>query len=124
MIEFECNIQRVAENEISDFAKTQLTLPEKIDPSDAMSWQHHLYSKLGSKKPSQVTVNSSATTATKTANQQAQLDELVERIVAMAKVLYGLHVVSIFHRPTDLEFSSPRMSKDFNSFSCLYLAII
>ena len=85
----------MAEHEICDFARTQLTLPEKIDPSDAMSWQHHLYSKLGSKKPSQVTITASATTAAKTANQQALLDELVERIVAMAKVLYGLHVVSI-----------------------------
>ena len=85
----------MAENEIVDFAKTQLTLPEKIDPSDAMSWQHHLYSKLGTKKPSQVIVSPVSTNA-KTANQQALLDELVERIVAMAKVLYGLHVVSTF----------------------------
>ena len=42
-----------------------------------------------------MTITASATTAAKTANQQALLDELVERIVAMAKVLYGLHVVSL-----------------------------
>ena len=84
----------MAEHEILDFAKTQLTLPDKIDPSDAMSWQHHLYSKLGSKKPSPTIVT--ANTSTKAnANQQAILDELVERILAMAKVLFGLHMVKI-----------------------------
>ena len=60
-----------------------------------MSWQHHLYSKLGSKKPH--TIVTTPTTSTKnTANQQALLDELVERIVTMAKVLYGLHTVILF----------------------------
>lgn len=85
-------MQKVAEHEIVDFAKTQLTLPDKIDPSDAMSWQHHLYSKLGSKKPSPTIVGTAVSTKAN-ANQQAILDELVERIVAMAKVLFGLHMV-------------------------------
>lgn len=87
------SIQRVAEHEIIDFAKTQLTLPDKIDPSDAMSWQHYLYSKLGSKKPNPVANSGPAVNAKANANQQALLDELVERIVAMAKVLFGLHMV-------------------------------
>ena len=81
----------MVETEIFDFAKTQLTLPDKIDPSDKMSWQHHLYSKLGSKKPNQAL--DGTVTPAKAANQQAILDELVERIVAMAKVLFGLHMV-------------------------------
>lgn len=85
----------MAEHEIVDFAKTQLTLPDKIDPSDSMSWQHHLYSKLGSKKPSHTIVGTPVSTKAN-ANQQAILDELVERIVAMAKVLFGLHMVIIF----------------------------
>jgi ryanodine receptor 2 len=85
--------QRVPDHEIIEFAKTQLTLPDKIDPSDVMSWQHHLYSKLGSKKPHNITAVTTATTAKNSANQQAILDELVERIVTMAKVLYGLHTV-------------------------------
>ena len=80
------------EREIIDFAKTQLTLPDKIDPSDAMSWQHYLYSKLGSKKPSPA-IAGVADTGKMNANHQAILDELVERIVAMAKVLFGLHMV-------------------------------
>lgn len=88
-------MQKVAEHEIVDFAKTQLTLPDKIDPSDAMSWQHHLYSKLGSKKPN--TSPEGVVATTKSANQQALLDELVDRIVAMAKVLFGLHMVTPFH---------------------------
>lgn len=64
-----------------DFVKTQLTLPDKIDPADEMSWQHYLYSKLGSKKD-----------GGEVAKPQ-QIDEVVDRIVAMAKVLYGLHMV-------------------------------
>jgi ryanodine receptor 2 len=57
-----------------------------------MSWQHYLYSKLGSKKPSPA-IAGVADTGKKNANHQAILDELVERIVAMAKVLFGLHMV-------------------------------
>lgn len=85
-------LKKVVEREIVDFAKTQLTLPDKIDPSDAMSWQHYLYSKLGSKKPSPA-ITGATDSSKKNANHQAILDELVERIVAMAKVLYGLHMI-------------------------------
>ncbi|KAG1681767.1 Ryanodine receptor [Nymphon striatum] len=72
-------LKRVNEADISDDIKMQLTLPDKIDPSDSMNWQHHLYSKLGSKKSSDISI---------------PLDTLVERIIDMAKVLYGLHVAS------------------------------
>jgi hypothetical protein len=64
-----------------EFAKIQLTLPDKIDPADEMSWQHYLYSKLGQKK-------------TDEEGKPMKIDEIVERIVAMSKVLYGLHMVS------------------------------
>jgi ryanodine receptor 2 len=74
--------------EIVDFCKTQLTLPDKIDPADEMSWQHYLYSKLGSKKE---VAEGSGTPAPD--EKTKQIEELVERIVAMAKVLYGLHMV-------------------------------
>jgi hypothetical protein len=85
----------LAENEILDFAKTQLTLPDKIDLSDAMSWQHHLYSKLGTKKtPSDQ--NDLSNKGSPVKDKQQQLDELVDRIVAMAKVLFGLHMVYIY----------------------------
>lgn len=76
----------MAEYDINDFAKTQLTLPDKLDPADEMSWQHYLYSQLGSKKSVQIgTVDN---------NGKNQIEETVERIVAMSKVLYGLHMVS------------------------------
>lgn len=68
------------EYDIHEFIKTQLTLPYKIDPADEMSWQHYLYSKLGSKKDT-VEV------------KPQQIDDVVDRIMAMAKVLYGLHMV-------------------------------
>lgn len=67
--------------DVIQFVKIQLTLPDKPDPADEMSWQHYLYSKLGSKK---------GTTEIK----PQQVDEVADRIVAMAKVLYGLHMVN------------------------------
>lgn len=69
------------ECEIREFVKTQLTLPDKINPTDEMSWQHYLYSKLGNKRDS-IEI------------KPQQIDEVVDRIVAMAKVLFGLHMVS------------------------------
>ncbi|KAJ8959410.1 hypothetical protein NQ318_022100 [Aromia moschata] len=50
-----------------------------------MSWQHYLYSQLGSKKSVTVTIVDN--------NGKNQLDETVDRIVAMSKVLYGLHMI-------------------------------
>ncbi len=70
------------EDDISDFVRNQLTLAIELDPSDALSWQHHLYSTLGSKK----TVSASEM-------KPEALDLLIRRIVAMGKVLYGLHMV-------------------------------
>jgi len=82
------------ESDISDFTKTQLTLPDKIDPSDAMSWQHHLYSKLGNKKPGAEENDLKVKQSNVNMTKQQILDELVDRIVAMAKVLFGLHMVN------------------------------
>ncbi|KAG8317291.1 Ryanodine receptor 2 [Homalodisca vitripennis] len=75
-------LKKMPEYDIVEFAKIQLTLPDKLDPGDEMSWQHYLYSKLGSKK---VNVIDGA--------KPQQLDEVVDRIVAMAKVLFGLHMI-------------------------------
>ncbi|GFT04011.1 ryanodine receptor, partial [Nephila pilipes] len=69
---------KVQEYDIFDYIKLTLTLPDKIDPSDVMSWQHYLYSKLGTKRES---------------TQKVSPDELVEKIIDMAKVLYGLHMI-------------------------------
>ena len=74
--------QKMADEDITEFVKNQLILPVKIDPADELSWQHHLYSTLGNKKPSQVSDM-----------KKEALDLLVQRIVALGKVLFGLHMV-------------------------------
>lgn len=76
-------LSQTEEEEITEFCKNQLTLPNKYDPSDALCWQHHLYSTLGSKQ---------CVSADQMKSEELEL--LVNRIVAMGKVLYGLHVVS------------------------------
>lgn len=68
--------------DVIQFVKTQLTLPDKLDPADEMSWQHYLYSKLGNKKGTTEMI------------KPQQVDEVTDRIFAMAKVLYGLHMVN------------------------------
>ena len=85
-------LKKKPESDIFDFVRTQLTLPDKIDPSDDMSWQHYLYSKLGSKKPA---TGNELVAVEKTVIKDPQMaaELLVERIVEMAKVLYGLHMV-------------------------------
>ena len=61
-----------------------------MDPCDALNWQHTLYSRLGGGR---VVVISEEDDSKK---QEPTLDDTVERIVAMAKVLHGLHIVSSF----------------------------
>lgn len=78
------------EYEVIEFARTQLTLPDKLDPADEMSWQHYLYSKLGKKE--QIVQDTLEKSDKKPENK---IEDTVERIVAMAKVLYGLHMVSV-----------------------------
>lgn len=79
--------QKVLETEIRDFAKTQLTLPDKFNPSDSMNWQHTLYSRLGGGRVPREDDDDKKLVPT--------VDDTVVRIVAMAKVLYGLHIVSL-----------------------------
>lgn len=81
------------EYDVIEFARTQLTLPDKLDPADEMSWQHYLYSKLGKKEilPEEVPEKQQANNEK---NKEKIIEETVERIVAMAKVLFGLHMVS------------------------------
>lgn len=80
------------------FAKTQLTLPDKTDPSDAMNWQHTLYSRLGGGRVPREDDDEKKLVPT--------VDETVDNIVAMAKVLYGLHIVSI-----DARFKEPFLTR-------------
>ena len=81
-------LQKLADEQIVEFVKNQLTLPDKLNPADELNWQHHLYSTLGNKKsvpPSEM--------------KKEALDLLIDRIVAMGKVLFGLHIID--HPPTD-----------------------
>lgn len=80
------------EYDVIEFARTQLTLPDKLDPADEMSWQHYLYSKLGKKDPLPDELPEKIITDEK--KKEKLIEETVERIVAMAKVLFGLHMVS------------------------------
>lgn len=84
------------ETDVIEFARTQLTLPDKLDPADEMSWQHYLYSKLGKREPQPIDAaeKQPATTTTIEKSKEKIIEETVERIVAMAKVLFGLHMVS------------------------------
>lgn len=89
-------LKKLPEHEIAEFAKTQLTLPDKIDPADEMSWQHYLYSKLGQQKEIMEPLT--------TGGVKVQLvDDVVSRITDMAKVLYGLHMVIFFTHLYELE---------------------
>jgi ryanodine receptor 2 len=81
-------LQKVPDEEITDFVSNQLTLPGNSDPADELSWQHHLYSTLGNK--TQVSAGEL---------KKEALDLLVQRIAAMGKVLYGLHIID--HPPLD-----------------------
>ncbi len=49
-----------------------------MEHDESLQWQKSLYKKIGSKKGSQ---------------QDFHLDYAIERVMAMAKVLYGLHLV-------------------------------
>jgi hypothetical protein len=66
--------------------------PDKLDPADEMSWQHYLYSKLG-KKEEQMIEETADKAASDKKGEEKKIEDTVERIVAMAKVLFGLHMV-------------------------------
>lgn len=79
-----------------EFARIQLTLPDKLDPADEMSWQHYLYSKLGKKSEKSIEEATEKSSSDKKIEEK-KIEDTVERIVAMAKVLFGLHMVTIVH---------------------------
>ena len=81
---------------ITEFVRLQLTLPNELDPSDALNWQHHLYSTLGNKD-----------SAIGSQMKPEALDFLIRRIVAMGKVLYGLHMID--HPAVDHKASAPKV---------------
>lgn len=84
-------LKKMTEYDVMEFAKIQLTLPDKLDPADEMSWQHYLYSKLGKKEPTPEELLEKV--EKKEEKKGDKITDTVDRIVAMAKVLYGLHMV-------------------------------
>ena len=54
----------------------------QMEDDEALQWQKALYKKIGSKKGDQ--------------NQQNDLSYAIERVLAMSKVLFGLHLVSYY----------------------------
>lgn len=86
-------LKKKPEYEVVEFARIQLTLPDKLDPADEMSWQHYLYSKLGKKDEHTIDEMVEKSSSDKK-GEEKKIEDTVERIVAMAKVLYGLHMVS------------------------------
>ena len=89
-------LKKMQEYEVVEFARIQLTLPDKLDPADEMSWQHYLYSKLGKKDDMPCDEIVEKSTADKK-GEEKKIEDTVERIVAMAKVLFGLHMVKRSH---------------------------
>nr|XP_014093113.1 ryanodine receptor isoform X7 [Bactrocera oleae] len=86
-------LKKMQEYDVIEFARNQLTLPDKLDPSDEMSWQHYLYSKLGKREE---LADEQALEKLSNQNDKGKdkTQETVDRIVAMAKVLFGLHMAS------------------------------
>uniref|UniRef100_A0A6P4FG47 Ryanodine receptor isoform X12 n=1 Tax=Drosophila rhopaloa TaxID=1041015 RepID=A0A6P4FG47_DRORH len=87
-------LKKMTEYDVIEFARNQLTLPDKLDPSDEMSWQHYLYSKLG--KTEEPVDEQALEKANVNSNEKGKdkTTETVDRIVAMAKVLFGLHMAA------------------------------
>lgn len=80
--------ERMLKNEptdvIDEFVKAELMLPDQPDPSDKKAWQRKLYIKIGKK---------TVVTGDELVEEESS-SAVVERILAMSKVLHGLHLVS------------------------------
>ena len=92
-------LQSEVEHVVEDFINTQLLLPDKPDPTDEKSWQKILYSKIGRKK----IVDEDMEFGEEESNRQT----VVSRILAMGKVLHGLHLVSIDEIPDSALLCEP-----------------
>lgn len=103
-------LKKMPEYDVIEFARNQLTLPDKLDPSDEMSWQHYLYSKLG--KTEEPVDEQALEKVNANANEKGKdkTTETVDRIVAMAKVLFGLHMVRKMNISLCLSFSDEVIS--------------
>lgn len=81
--------------------------PDNFNPSDEMSWQHYLYSKLG-KKDEQMIEETTEKASVDKKGEEKKIEDTVERIVAMAKVLFGLHMVCMSDKSQNLNSATIR----------------
>lgn len=89
-----------------------------------MSWQHYLYSKLG-KKEEQMIEETNEKASVDKKGEEKKIEDTVERIVAMAKVLFGLHMVRMSDESQKVKLYHNSMKKSkFFRISLLSLNII
>lgn len=69
---------------IEEFVGGELLLPDQPAATDSKAWQRYLYIKIGKKKPAILDDTL----------EEEKSSAVIERILAMSKVLYGLHLVS------------------------------
>ena len=114
-------LKKETQGRIEEIVRLQLTQPYQVDPSDEFCWQHYLYSKLGaqpaspasSSKEPQLDLadhesqenNQITAFRSRTALESMNVDSynphqhfvvdsrIVSRIVDMARVFYGLHII-------------------------------
>ncbi|XP_055904504.1 ryanodine receptor isoform X15 [Eupeodes corollae] len=110
-------LKKMPEYEVIEFARMQLTLPDKLDPSDEMSWQHYLYSKLG--KKDELQEDSAVVEKSNQNEKKDKTQETVDRIVAMAKVLFGLHMASRFKSRSNSWISKLSLARRQAAMRCL-----
>ncbi|KAG9509881.1 Ryanodine receptor, partial [Fragariocoptes setiger] len=100
-------LKKEAAAKIRQFVARQLVQPNRLEPSDSNCWQHFLYSRLGGSQAQQATTLKSGAQfefndafglddeadddgATASRNNK---ERLIERIVDMARVFFGLHMI-------------------------------
>lgn len=114
-------LKKESQGRIEEIVRIQLTQPYQADPSDEFCWQHYLYSRLGAQPASPKRINhengimngevsnnktdilksrimhdSISSEALNISSQQHSLvvdSRIISRIVDMARVFYGLHLI-------------------------------
>lgn len=105
-------LKKESSSKIEELVRIQLTQPNKIDPSDEFCWQHYLYSRLGANNqapklqnglsldamtqehPLQVQHGTPTPLDASTVGSRVVVDNrIVGRIIDMARVFYGLHII-------------------------------
>lgn len=113
-------LKKESQGRIEEIVRMQLTQPYQADPSDEFCWQHYLYSRLGAQPTVSKRINhengvingeipnnkvdmlksrimhDSINTDLSMSSQQHSLvvdSRIISRIVDMARVFYGLHLI-------------------------------